>query len=116
MRCCDLCDEPAVKSALVQDKGGRSRKTVFCYVHAVADGVLDAPLDDIEKLSAKMGYPTNGLLFVLEALVRAAHMDSAEDVSTVIIVSARKRFSGWSRKALERWRILDRPDHAGAVP
>jgi uncharacterized repeat protein (TIGR04138 family) len=48
--------------------GGEATVRYYCYVHAIAAGLLEGPLAFLAADAAKTGYATNGVVFVLEAL------------------------------------------------
>ena len=83
MTLCDICKEPAVRRVTT----GRDGQTViacYCYVHAAESGVLEVPLDLINRAAAETGYPMNALIFVLESLIRAGCITEAEKKDEVV--------------------------------
>jgi uncharacterized repeat protein (TIGR04138 family) len=77
MRLCEICKEPAAHR-VTSARDGQATTAYYCYVHAVERGLLDVPVPLLEQAAADCGYSVNALIFVLESLTRAGHIDDAE--------------------------------------
>lgn len=108
---CDSCGEPAARNFSTRSPGVRSTvEKHYCYVHATEANLLDLPLDTLQQVSEQTGYPVNGVAFVLETLVRATSINTAQEISLAVISSAKERFREFSHKVLSEWKIVDKPD------
>lgn len=108
MRRCDHCDSPAVRRFILGT--AKARAGHVCYEHALAEGVLDLPVERLGAVSERTGCPFNAAAFVLESVGRCGSVDGAAAVSRAVVRGARERFSGSAREVLEAWGIRDRSD------
>src|ERR1044072_4991454 len=119
MRPCDLCEKPATHDCLLVDRAGEARH-FYCYVHAAEADLFETPREVLESIAKQSGYPVNGMIFVIEALVRGKLIeDSGPGGSTATILpslnpesacyavyrSAVGRFKTEARVILEHWNI-----------
>ena len=105
---CDHCNDPAVRKLTIGI--GDAKQMRLCYLHAADEGLLDVPIHDVQLISKGTGYPPNGVLFVLEALVREESYVSPQGVGVAVIESARELFGKSHKDPLRAWRILDLSD------
>jgi uncharacterized repeat protein (TIGR04138 family) len=75
MRLCEICKEPAARR--VTSGSGGLTAHYYCYIHAVEKGLLEFPLNLLERTAAETGYSVNALIFVLESLTRAGCVKDA---------------------------------------
>jgi uncharacterized repeat protein (TIGR04138 family) len=127
MRLCDVCKEPAARQVTTQ-RNGVATTADYCYVHAIKAGLLEFPLDQLERVSAETGYPVNGLIFVLESLTRTGCIrdrdatyrnddiapKTALELCVFISKAAIERFQQQAGLALGHWKLMTGKD-LGAV-
>ncbi len=68
MRFCDICREPATRSGLSLHGDKPPTMKYYCYIHAVAGGLLGGSLALLLEIAAKTGHATNAVVFIVEAL------------------------------------------------
>jgi hypothetical protein len=83
MQLCEICKEPAARR-VISSRVGQVVTSCYCYVHAVEAGLSDVPLALLERAAALAGYPVNGLIFVLESLIRAGCITEAEAAEELV--------------------------------
>lgn len=81
---CSRCDQPAVKRCMGYSEFPNEWVS-FCYVHAAEAGLIDLPRRQLRDLNKRTGYPENAIAFVLEALLCAAAVETADDVAEVVM-------------------------------
>jgi hypothetical protein len=120
MQLCEICKEPAAHS-LTLGRDGQTVTSWYCYVHAAEPGLLEIPLDLLQRAAAETGYPVNALIFVLESLIRAGCMTEREtaeemawaidptrtplDVCVCLSRAAVERFRQQAGLALSYWKL-----------
>jgi hypothetical protein len=57
-----------------------------------------------------MEYSFNAIAFVLEALLRASKLETAEDTFNAVAKSAKQRFAQSARETLANWNITTKQD------
>lgn len=127
MQLCQICNEPAAR----QITSKRDEQTVikcFCYAHAVEAGLLEAPLDLLNQATVEIAYPLNGIIFVIESLVRGGWIkefqmedgpawtadfpESPLEICVYVGQAAVDRFQQQAGIALNNWKLRQGQDLA----
>jgi hypothetical protein len=129
MQLCEICKEPAARR-VTSCRDGQNVTKSYCYVHAAEAGLLEVPLDLLQRATAETDYPVNAMIFVLESLIRDGFIAEAEtadelpwkvevtktplEICVSLSQAAAERFQQQAGLALSYWK-LRRGSDIGAV-
>jgi hypothetical protein len=82
MQLCEICKEPAARR-VTSGRDGQTVTTCYCYVHAADAGLLEVPLDEVNRAAIETGYAVNAVIFVLESLIRTGYIGEVETAEGV---------------------------------
>jgi hypothetical protein len=115
-RCCH-CNDPAVRAVTA----GRTAEHLaaaryYCYLHHAEDGFSEPAPEKLHALAARLGYPLNGLLFLVDAMQNNAKLcHNAMGCCIAMWVWAERYFGADAGQALRSWGIRSGHDLAAIL-